>query len=333
MTEPVSVHDAGLAPPPARPGAGALLRAAREAAGLSIDAVAQQLKLAPRQVRAIEEADYAQLPGRTFVRGFVRNYARLVRLDIDTVLAALPDAAAPQETPSLQPPAADMGELPAPEGTGLGWTRWAIPAAMIAIVAALALYEFLRPATEPRHEAPAADAAPAPAAGLATAPNPNLAPTEPSGTSLMNPAASTPPAGIASVPPAGDAATTSAESPAAPALPTSGETQGPVVAAPAPAVATLPAPATNATPKPATAAASVSVALAFRDYSWTEARDRRGAILMSRMNSGGTTQTVSGDGPIDLVIGNAADVTVTFKGARVDLVPYTRQNVARLTLR
>ena len=58
--------------------AGARLRDARMAAGLSIDAVAQQLKLAPRQVQALEDDDFAQLPGRTFVRGFMRNYARLV---------------------------------------------------------------------------------------------------------------------------------------------------------------------------------------------------------------------------------------------------------------
>ncbi len=57
--------------------AGALLRVAREATGMSIDAVAQNLKLAPRQVKALEEGDYAHLPGRTFIRGFVRNYARL----------------------------------------------------------------------------------------------------------------------------------------------------------------------------------------------------------------------------------------------------------------
>ena len=37
--------------------------------------------VAPRQVRAIEEDDYGRLPGRTFVRVFVRNYARLVTLD------------------------------------------------------------------------------------------------------------------------------------------------------------------------------------------------------------------------------------------------------------
>ncbi len=57
---------------------------------MSLDAVAQQLKLAPRQVRALEDDDWQRLPGRTFVRGFSRNYARFVRLDPDAVLAALP---------------------------------------------------------------------------------------------------------------------------------------------------------------------------------------------------------------------------------------------------
>jgi len=108
---------------------------------------------------------------------------------------------------------------------------------------------------------------------------------------------------------------------------------GEAPAATAPSVAALPAAAPATPPKAAASTGSASVLLAFRDYSWTEARDRNGVILMSRMNPGGSTQTITGDGPLDLVIGNAADVTVTFKGARVDLVPYTRQNVARLTLR
>ncbi len=94
--------------------AGALLRVARESAGMSIDAVASHLKLAPRQVKALEDGDYSHLPGRTFVRGFVRNYARLVHLDAEQVLSALPGgtAAPALEAPTLQPTAQTMGELP-----------------------------------------------------------------------------------------------------------------------------------------------------------------------------------------------------------------------------
>lgn len=62
-------------------GAGALLRQARESHRLTIADVAQAIKLAPRQVEAIEEGDFASLRGQTFARGFVRNYARYLQID------------------------------------------------------------------------------------------------------------------------------------------------------------------------------------------------------------------------------------------------------------
>ncbi|WP_373975713.1 DUF4115 domain-containing protein [Chitinibacter sp. SCUT-21] len=62
--------------------AGRQLRTAREARGLSIDDVAGQLKLARRQVEALEHEAFDELPSNLFIRGFVRNYARL--LDIDS---------------------------------------------------------------------------------------------------------------------------------------------------------------------------------------------------------------------------------------------------------
>jgi cytoskeleton protein RodZ len=62
-------------------GIGAELRAAREALGLGIGQVAQQLKFAPRQLEALEEERFDELPGGTFARGMVRSYARLLKLD------------------------------------------------------------------------------------------------------------------------------------------------------------------------------------------------------------------------------------------------------------
>lgn len=128
--------------------AGALLCAAREASGLSIDAVAQQLKLAPRQVRALEAGEFGRLPGRTFVRGFIRSYARLVRLDPDEVLGTLPagEIMPALEAPTLQPTGRAMGELPTTEERPkAGWMRWAIPLTLAAVVAAAAVYEWKRP--------------------------------------------------------------------------------------------------------------------------------------------------------------------------------------------
>jgi len=60
---------------------GVALAAAREAMGLSVEQIADQLKLASRQVLAIERGDFDALPNRAVTRGFIRAYAKAVRLD------------------------------------------------------------------------------------------------------------------------------------------------------------------------------------------------------------------------------------------------------------
>jgi cytoskeleton protein RodZ len=296
-------------PPPGM--AGALLRAAREAAGMSIDAVAQQLKLAPRQVRALEEGDYIHLPGRTFVRGFVRNYARLVHLDPEKVVGALPaGASAPAlEAPMLQQTAQTMGELPTNEHSKSGWTRWAIPLTLAAIVAAAGMYEWLRPQGD---SLPTVNTDPA---ASSERPAPAPAKREASGTSLQNPLVAVAP---------DLSPTTASSTSAAPPSPASRATESRA----SPALSPVP---TSATVADATTA-DQSLLLAFRDYSWTEVRDRNGRVLLSGMNSRGTSQTLSGPPPLEVVIGNAMDVSVRYKGQPVDLAPHMRQNVARFTL-
>ncbi len=62
-------------------GVGQELAAAREARGLALADVAQQLKFSPRQLEALEQEQFETLPGATFTRGMVRSYARLLKLD------------------------------------------------------------------------------------------------------------------------------------------------------------------------------------------------------------------------------------------------------------
>lgn len=76
------------------PGPGAMLRMAREARGTTIAEVAAALKMSPRQIEATENEDFSRLSGATFIRGFVRNYARLLKIDAAPVLAALAEQAA-----------------------------------------------------------------------------------------------------------------------------------------------------------------------------------------------------------------------------------------------
>lgn len=74
-------------------GVGYILQKARTAKGMSIEDVARQLRLSSQQIASIECEAYEKLPGRTFLRGFVRNYAILVQLDPAPLLTMLPESA------------------------------------------------------------------------------------------------------------------------------------------------------------------------------------------------------------------------------------------------
>jgi len=65
--------------PPAS--AGQLLSAARDEWDLSVEEVAQYLNLSTDTINALEQDAYEQLPGSTFVKGYIRSYAKLLRLD------------------------------------------------------------------------------------------------------------------------------------------------------------------------------------------------------------------------------------------------------------
>ncbi|MDA8381727.1 MAG: helix-turn-helix domain-containing protein [Betaproteobacteria bacterium] len=107
-------------PSAAGPSAGARLAAAREKEGLGVADVARHLKLTVRQVEALEADDYDRMPGAPFVRGFVRNYAKLVGLDPEPLVASLHGLHAPE--PAIA--AASGGRrIELPVGAGSFWIR------------------------------------------------------------------------------------------------------------------------------------------------------------------------------------------------------------------
>lgn len=68
---------------------GSRLRRAREEAGLSLAQVAAETRIGARQLAAIEEGDFAALPGRTYAVGFSRSYAKFLGLDENDVVSAV----------------------------------------------------------------------------------------------------------------------------------------------------------------------------------------------------------------------------------------------------
>jgi cytoskeleton protein RodZ len=67
---------------------GSKLRIARERAGLTREAIAKQLNLLASQVAALEEDRFERFPAETFVKGHLRSYARLLKIDVDEILHA-----------------------------------------------------------------------------------------------------------------------------------------------------------------------------------------------------------------------------------------------------
>ena len=65
------------------------LRLAREAKGLSLADVATRTRITQRHLEAIEKSEFAELPGRTYVTGFARAYARAVDLPEAEIGAAV----------------------------------------------------------------------------------------------------------------------------------------------------------------------------------------------------------------------------------------------------
>ena len=67
---------------------GERLRVAREHQGMSLAQAAAETRILQRYLVALEEGDYANLPGDVYARGFVRSYAKLLNLPSEEAIEA-----------------------------------------------------------------------------------------------------------------------------------------------------------------------------------------------------------------------------------------------------
>lgn len=132
-----AVPDAATVPAASAISPGAALAAARRAQNLSVDEVARQLRLSVAQVQAIEADAHERLPAPVFVRGFIRNYARLLRMDADALLQGA-DAASPAPVRNVSAPLSRA--VPFPRSGKNRVPAYAILA--LVLIAGLTWYEF-----------------------------------------------------------------------------------------------------------------------------------------------------------------------------------------------
>jgi cytoskeletal protein RodZ len=114
------------------------LRRARERADLSLEDMSQRTKIQLPLLEAMERGDFTRVPGGLFVRGFLRAYAKEVRLDPEGVVADYleeyePQSAADPRTVTEERDVPEDVILAQTEAEAFSWRKvW--PAAAIAVV-------------------------------------------------------------------------------------------------------------------------------------------------------------------------------------------------------
>jgi cytoskeleton protein RodZ len=261
-------------------GVGSVLSDARQRQGLSVADVARQLKLGVRQIEALEADDYKSLPRITFVRGFIRNYAKLLQIDAEPLLKPTEHLLTTPQVPEAGP---GVAEIPTASGKINTWRSYAIFVLFAALGVMFLGFEWYREQAAPRPK-------PVPVA--------------------VKPPKSKSPAMQVTPQPAIPAI------PASPILPSE-----------------TPPPERISEAKPvAQQTRSGEIRLEFDQESWVEITDKNGKTVFSQISPAGSIQTVRGHPPFSLVVGNAVGVRLTYNDKPVDLQPYTKVDVARMTL-
>jgi cytoskeleton protein RodZ len=167
---------------------GQVLRDAREAQGITLDDAAARLRLMHRQIEAMETDDFESLGQPVFARGFVRNYARLLGLAPETLLARMEGAPAEPTAVSQAEPPLQHSWLTSP------WLILLLLGLLLVVAVPVALYLWLNSEVEEAPQSrmpPAAQIRPAPPAP----PAPAAASAEPvQAAPVAAPAAPPPPA-------------------------------------------------------------------------------------------------------------------------------------------
>lgn len=311
---------AEAAPGVPEPTAGALLRQAREAAGVHIGALAGAMKVPVHKLQAFEEDDYSVFPDAVFTRALASSICRVLQVDPAPVLARLPQG----QRPSLGPAHASINAAfkdPGPRGamrstgTPVGGSRpgsRVVGLAVLALLAGAALVYFVPSSLLDRLMPQAADA-----------------PAHQTQTTVVTAAA-------AAAEPASEPAVAEPVPALEPAAPASAA-QPAVTAAPVAAVAAPAASMPAAAPAPAPVA-SAPVAEGIIEFrasaeSWVQVRDATGAVTFQRSLQAGETAQAPGKPPLTVVVGKVDVTTMSVRGKPFDLKAVSRDNVARFEVK
>jgi cytoskeleton protein RodZ len=296
----------------AGPEVGAALQRAREARGLALSEVAQQLKFAARQLEALEQDRFDLLPGGTFARGMVRNYARLLKIDPEPLVRSIAER---YEAPDANQLAARYRQ-PVPFSDSARRSTFVYLGLSLGVLAlgagvAWQWYHERGKGRSAARAAPAVEVAkPAPEAPAARPPEKKVEPRRVA--AAPNPKAA--PAAAKAAP----VAAAPAQAAVAKAEPQKTEAESEASAQPLPVVNVAPG--------------VHRLVIHCEEEAWIEVRDSKERALVSSLNPAGAERIVQARGPLTLTIGNAQHVRILRNDQPIDLAPYTKVETARFVL-
>ena len=294
--------------------AGALLKQAREQAGMSLETLASRVKVLPHKLAALEEGRFDELPDLTFARALAKTICRHFNIDPVPVLAGFPATAAAASATALNrqtlrtPLDANRGLRIHGSGRS-GFSVGAPTFALAAVAVAVALWWWL-PASPPGGTGTDAANSNQPHATVEVVPT------------LNQTAETVAPAAVASLPVPSPAvapapAVTTPVVPAAPLAP--------------PGAAVVPAATPGAAPAAVAPASTDVLRLQARQTTWVEVRGG-GRTLLQRTLQAGESVSFNTGAPFGVVVGRADAIEVQLRGQAFDTTPYKRNNVARFSV-
>ncbi|WP_333795695.1 cytoskeleton protein RodZ [Rheinheimera sp.] len=333
-------------------GVGALLKQSREQRGLTTAEVASQLRLKVSQIEQIEAEQWDPAVSATFIRGYLRAYARLMKLPEKEILANFELQAA-----YLRNQAKPMHSFSNKASLDAVDNRFMLASyLLVVLLIGLFLVWFWQthlldskpvtvlPELTPAELASTIAATPAePDANVAQADLNSTQNTSVPATAAQNTA--TPADAVSDTETqqvtdagtdTGTAATAANTSPQIGATPTQNQ---PELVASSPAqpaqneVVATETPAANAAQNHSAAGAgSARLNLQFSAECWLEVTDATGKRLAYGTRQAGQNDVLTGTAPFKVLLGNAAAAKVQFNDVAVDLSGYAAGRVARLTL-
>jgi cytoskeleton protein RodZ len=312
---------------------GAMLCSARESREWSVQYVADQLKLSVRQIVWLEANEFQHLPTPVVVRGFVRSYAKLLKIDAEPLITLLPvDSAVVPDISGFKPTLTtpfQQSRLPMlghQDGTNGRYIGGAVVFTVLAVgFFALQRFEhtgaldnFMRgfSVSSPASEAETVSIA-SEVASVSEAMNSTVAMHESLALTASESSASLPVVAEASS--AASAAIAKMDS----------ATSSPQASM---SVATSIA-ASNPTASSVSASNGGALRLKFRQDSWIQVKRENGEVLNSHLAKAGTEEVLELKEPLQIRIGNVAGVDAVLRGTPFVISGAQGSNVANIVVK